>query len=219
MLRIVRRIINRIIRAFIFLIKREINPEVITGNGERFDPELTAWKDPNHLKRYEFALEFVKKGDIVIDIACGTGYGTKILARRAHKVYGVDISKIAIQYAKKKYKLKNTVYLIKNFWNFSTKGDVIVSFETVEHIQDCDGVNEIFRKLLELSNRYVIASFPYKEVVGNNPHHVHFNLDETTLKLKNLNSKKYYYQKSDGNIFSEKEKNHVYQNLIIFVAK
>ena len=56
-----------------------------------------------HLIRYELAKEFVKD-KTVLDIACGSGYGTKILAEAgAREVEGIDISEEAIISARKNY--------------------------------------------------------------------------------------------------------------------
>jgi len=211
---------NKIKRKYISYIQKKKNALLITGDGERYDPDLTLWKDLNHLKRYQFASGFVQKEDTVIDIACGTGYGTKILGKKAKNVYGVDISQIAIDYAKKKYQLKNISYILSNFWDFDIKANIIVSFETLEHIPNETGIIAIFNKLLDLSDKYVIASVPYKEKEGNNPHHIHFNLDENSFFFNNSNFKlDFFYQKSDGTIISNKNINDSYQNLIILVSK
>ena len=56
-----------------------------------------------HLHRYAFAALFT--GDkAILDIACGEGYGSALLARRARRVVGVDIAAEAIQHAQRKYK-------------------------------------------------------------------------------------------------------------------
>ena len=58
-----------------------------------------------HLERYEFAARFLAAGR-VLDIACGAGYGTRLLADRAAgrcAVLGVDRSESAIDYARARY--------------------------------------------------------------------------------------------------------------------
>ena len=64
----------------------------------------------DHLKRYEFAKTYCKDKS-VLDIACGTGYGTYELAQVATKVLGVDIDQDAVKLAKDTYKNDNLSYL------------------------------------------------------------------------------------------------------------
>ena len=92
--------------------------------------------ETEHLDRYRFAEQFVS-GKTVLDAACGSGYGTKMLAGTAENVTGIDISKEAIEYAGMLYKADNISYVLGTvsdlpFPNMSF--DVVVSFETIEHI-------------------------------------------------------------------------------------
>ena len=52
-----------------------------------------------HMTRY-IAAQSIVKNKIVLDIASGSGYGTKILSENATKIYGVDIDVDSIEYAK-----------------------------------------------------------------------------------------------------------------------
>lgn len=91
-----------------------------------------------HICRYQFAKQFVT-GKRVLDAACGSGYGTKILAEDASEVTGIDISAEAVAYAEKEYKQSNTRYLVGSVEKmpFADQSfDVIISFETIEHIDE-----------------------------------------------------------------------------------
>ncbi|HEY1869765.1 MAG TPA: class I SAM-dependent methyltransferase, partial [Chitinophagaceae bacterium] len=84
--------------------------------GERFVPLKELLNDETafeHFHRYHHVLELAKD-KIVLDIACGEGYGTAILAEKAKKVYGVDIDKICIEHAKQKYQNNNLEFLLGN---------------------------------------------------------------------------------------------------------
>ena len=86
-----------------------------------------------HLARYNFAKEFVQ-GLSVIDAACGSGYGKEIL--NAKEYFGVDVSLEAVEYATKKY---GEGYSVENLENGISKEfdvDAVVSFETIEHLED-----------------------------------------------------------------------------------
>jgi len=92
-----------------------------------------------HAARYLWAMRYcVHK--TVLDVACGEGYGSWILSWAADRVYGVDISEEAVAEAKYKYsdiigsratfKVEDAEALpqLPEFF------DVVVSFETIEHL-------------------------------------------------------------------------------------
>ena len=62
-----------------------------------------------HLQRYQSVSEFVK-GKIVLDAACGEGYGSYIISNFADTVFGIDISNEAIEYARAHYNNSNLEY-------------------------------------------------------------------------------------------------------------
>src|SRR5258705_8000943 len=107
--------------------------------GERFVPTKELMDDEiafEHLHRYHNALELVK-GKTVLDIACGEGYGTAILSENAGKVFGIDIDPVSIEHARKTYKKDNIEFIEGSADNIPLPGnsvDVIVSYETIEHI-------------------------------------------------------------------------------------
>lgn len=106
--------------------------------GEQFIIGASDRMQKDHLARYNFASKFVK-GKNVLDIACGSGYGSKfLLDAGANSVTGVDVSPEAIKFAKENYATSGLNYEIGDISNFdkSVKYDVIVSFETIEHVDD-----------------------------------------------------------------------------------
>ena len=92
--------------------KSEKAPEslMLPFTGERYVPELRGTIALEHLHRYAYACQFVED-KVVLDIACGEGYGSEMLARTAQKVYGVDIDKVTVAHAKHKYKSKNLKFI------------------------------------------------------------------------------------------------------------
>lgn len=100
--------------------------------GERVVPDDMYRHDPTlleHLARYTFAQPLCD-GKIVLDAACGSGYGTKML-----NATGVDVSAEAVQYAIDTYNISAVVHDLENGLPVG-KWDVITSFETIEHLQD-----------------------------------------------------------------------------------
>ena len=89
-----------------------------------------------HMARYEFACGFVEDR-IVLDAACGTGYGTAMLAMHgAKEVTGVDRSEEAIAYAREDYHQPGIRFITGDVQNLPYKSDkdIVVSFETIEHL-------------------------------------------------------------------------------------
>ncbi len=147
--------------------------------GERMIPELNQ-KDEvylEHMSRYIFASQFVKN-KIVLDIACGSGYGSDLLLKEgAKKIFSVDISQEAIEYCRKKYKNDKISFIVGDVKQIPVEDDsidVVVSFETVEHIsfeEQKKFMQEIKRVLK--SDGMLIMSTPNTIVYPkNNPYHI-----------------------------------------------
>ena len=90
-----------------------------------------------HIMRYAWACQFAW-GKTVVDLACGTGYGSYLLSWVAKHVTGVDIDAPSIEYARGKFKADNLAYqegdITRAELRFST--DLFVAFECLEHLDD-----------------------------------------------------------------------------------
>jgi len=125
---------------------------------------LELWLTVDHIARYKFAQSYVVN-KTVLDVACGTGYGTALLSQQAKTVVGVDISDKAIELAKRKHQTQNSVFVLSEAINFlkTTHGfDVICSFETIEHIEDYLTFLQLVHSRLNLGGTLIISS-PNKE--------------------------------------------------------
>jgi len=95
--------------------------------------------EQEHLRRYEYALSFAKDKDI-LDVACGTGYGSAMMLEAGAKsVCGVDIDAFAVAKAETLYGRKGLSYFRCNAEKLDLPDrsfDVVVSFETIEHLQN-----------------------------------------------------------------------------------
>lgn len=129
-----------------------------------------------HAERYDFAARYLRPGRL-LDIACGVGYGTRILTDAANgrvRGLGVDISNAAISHANERYANEVTRYLCVDAMNFeSDEGfDTIVSIETIEHLADPRRFVEHVAAFLNPGGHF-IASVPVTPSVDGNPHHMH----------------------------------------------
>jgi len=117
------------------------------------------WQD--HIARYRFACRYVK-GKKVLDIACGTGHGSKLLCEAgAKRVIGVDISGKAINFATSRYKINGLEFKIGNILNIDFPEnyfDVITCFETIEHVQSQEKAFRELRRVLSSDGLLIISS-------------------------------------------------------------
>ena len=138
------------------------------------DEELLAL----HRARYQFASGFVR-GKRTLDIACGTGYGTEILSHEGSvQVLGVDISLEALMFARKHYASHNVIFLEGNAEQIPDVGkiDIVISFETIEHLQNPNKFLEGIKRILPKEGMLIIST-PIRskgtlETEPDNPFHV-----------------------------------------------
>ena len=156
---------------------------MIDFTGERFIPEIENEElTTEHMQRYSSILPIVK-GKKVVDIACGEGYGTNILAQNALEIVGIDISEEAVENASKKYVRDNLNYMVGSVANIpleSNTVDVVVSYETIEHVDE-----ESQKRFLAEAKRILkedgvfIISTPNKELYSDRyNYHNEFHIKE-----------------------------------------
>ena len=126
-----------------------------------------------HLQRYQFASRALVPGTI-LDIACGVGYGTRILAQAPGIVsaLGVDIDEPSVRYAESRYSNSMAKFLCADAMKFKpeTGFDSIVSLETIEHVPD--PVAFVHRLVSWLRpGGVLIGSVPVTLSTDANPHH------------------------------------------------
>lgn len=131
---------------------------------ERMDPvsacSASFWE---HAYRYRFATRYVLD-KCVLDIACGEGYGTAALRRAGSRsVIGIDISQETCSRARRKYEQPFCAADAHALPFPDQSVDVIISFETIEHIaKPEDFLDECVRVLVP--NGVLIISTPDKAV-------------------------------------------------------
>ena len=104
--------------------------------GERYIPDVSGAIRHEHLHRYAWCVPLALGKD-VLDIACGEGYGSAMLARSAKSVCGVDIAEETVDHARKTYgAIPGLSFLVGDAAAIpllDASVDLIVSYETIEH--------------------------------------------------------------------------------------
>ena len=146
------------------------------AQGERIVPTVSCGEtSQEHAARYVFAADYCSGKD-VLDVASGFGYGTDYLRMRGAKATGLEIHEPSVRYARAQYALSTYTQGSAEHMpaNWSESYDVIVSFETIEHLGSPGAfLGEVFRCLRP--NGLFICSTPNKTltlVQSGNPFHV-----------------------------------------------
>ena len=163
----------------------EVSPKkaspLLEPTGERYLPWLEeASIGYEHIHRYAYATQFVQNKR-VLDLACGEGYGSYLLAKTAQSVLGIDIDENSIKHARNKYIKQNLEFKVGSITEVPIGGeslfDVAVCFEALEHIEDHEKLLSEVKRLLTPDGVFIVST-PNKTVYTdepqfNNPFHVH----------------------------------------------
>ena len=155
-----------------------VPPLPLTGERTLPDvPEENYWFR-RHLIVYDWIAARVAGRD-AIDMACGEGYGSAVLARRAKSVVGVDANPEAHEHARLRYEGGNLRFARDLVDRFAEPCDDVVFLQTIEHVQDAGAVLDHFRSLLRpggvayVSTPNVLTLAPPGAERSGNPWHVH----------------------------------------------
>jgi ubiquinone/menaquinone biosynthesis C-methylase UbiE len=114
-----------------------------------------------HLAAYEFALSLLRPQDRVLDLGCGTGYGTSVLAGRCAEIVGIDYCEDAIEYARKQYGSTGCSFTCADALNTGLPGgsvDVVCCVQVIEHMKDQEGFVSGVLRVLTSGGRFVVAT-------------------------------------------------------------
>ena len=132
----------------------------LTFTGERFTPEERGPIWYEHWHRYAEAVHLAR-GKRVLDAACGEGYGSFLLADGARSVVGIDVSAEAVAHARARYPRFNLVFTQASVTQLPLREasiDLVVSFETVEHLPKQREMLAEFKRVLAPDGILVISS-------------------------------------------------------------
>ncbi len=141
------------------------------------------------LRRYQFAASFLNKNDMVLDICCGSGYGTNILRQSCAKAVGIDRNEEMLAYAKTKYPDCGFFErdITKLTFIFGAHA-IVTMFECLDHLTKEDGLN-LLAKAAYASRRMLFISLPCDHKSESN----HWHLSEWTDNELREELSKYFH--------------------------
>jgi ubiquinone/menaquinone biosynthesis C-methylase UbiE len=165
--------------------ERNLHMDMLREVGKRSDA---------HVVRYKWASSYIRQGDRVLDAACGLGYGSYAVTQlsKARSATGIDGSDYGIAYANHNFanEIKNIDFLQGYLPDCLSKYedgqfDVVICFETLEHVKEPEALLKEFYRLLSPGGR-IIVSVPndWSDESGEDPNPFHLHV-YTLDKLKN----------------------------------
>ncbi len=160
----------------------------------------------HHLARYQFAQKLINPNDLVLDAACGSGFGSQLLAQKAKKVYGIDRSWQTLLLARFKHKEKNINFIKMDCQQLQFKNnffDKVISLETLEHLPDSEKFLKEVVRVLKPGGIFIVSTPNVFLSQGEmNPWHlVEYNVAELKDLLKLFFSQiDFYQQKLTGRV-------------------
>jgi SAM-dependent methyltransferase len=158
-----------------------VPPLQLTGERTLPDvPQENYWFQ-RHLAVYEWIAPQLG-GRRVIDMACGEGYGTAVLARHAAAATGVDANPEAHEHARLRYVAPRLRFVRDMIQTFAEPADAVVFLQTIEHVPDPDPLLDHLAAIAPvayISTPNVLTLAPPGAERSDNPWHIHeYRADE-----------------------------------------
>jgi 2-polyprenyl-3-methyl-5-hydroxy-6-metoxy-1,4-benzoquinol methylase len=158
-----------------------------------------------HLHRYDEVVKSLSGNEIILDIACGSGFGTHLLSTKTTgTVYGGDLSSEAIDLCDNSWNKDNLSYEIMDGTKLKFEDntfDVVVSFETIEHTKRYHEMIKELKRVVK-PNGIIYLSTPNIKInsptgIVTNPYHTQeWDYEEfNKIVNKHFNSYKIFGQK------------------------
>lgn len=140
--------------------------QFVHHEGERVCPDAPDLIFEGHLENYRFMAQFIV-GMEVLDVGCGNGYGAQwLLDAGAVGVHGIDRSRSALRYARRRYGDARLVFQRMNAERLQfppTRFDVVTSLENLEHLRHPERCIAETRRVLRANGLFLLAT-PNKEI-------------------------------------------------------
>jgi len=136
-----------------------------------------------HVERYALLRQYA--AGHVVDIACGCGYGSYLLATNpdVEHVTGVDMDAAAIAHAQAEFGNSKTTFLRDRLETYTStrRIDLVVSVETIEHLRELAVFGAFLSRNLVPK---LILTYPSKKTTHYNRHHFHdLNVEGVSTQL------------------------------------
>lgn len=136
--------------------ERDLHMDMLREAGRRSDA---------HVIRYQIAASLVRPSDVVVDSACGMGYGSHLLASltSATSILGIDVSESAVEYSADCYSTvdERVYFRVGDVQDLSFirdhSIDLFVSFETLEHIPDPGSFIDEMARVTKPGGRVIVS--------------------------------------------------------------
>jgi len=146
--------------------------------GERMTSDISGQIAFEHFHRYCLARDLAV-GRNILDVASGEGYGSALLADVARSVVGVELDAASVKHAREAYPRENLRFLEGDATRMPLPDacvDMVVSFETLEHLGDHDRFLSEVRRVLRPGGLFLVST-PDRDVYSapgqpKNPYHV-----------------------------------------------
>jgi ubiquinone/menaquinone biosynthesis C-methylase UbiE len=109
---------------------------------DRVDSTDALFLDVKHRYAYELVKEFAARGDHVLDVGCGEGYGSAIVGATGAEYRGVDVSVDSVAHARDRYDGPGVGFDAYDGGMLpygDSAFDLVTSFQVIEHVEDVDG--------------------------------------------------------------------------------
>ena len=123
----------------------------------------------HHLQRYIYTFLHAGHPKSILDVGCGSGYGSYLLSMMGCSVLGVDLDEEAVEYARVHFSNRYTFFLVFDALDMSGSYDLVTCFEFIEHLSKEDGTR--FLKSLKSLARHFFLSTPVDALLGVRMHH------------------------------------------------
>jgi O-antigen biosynthesis protein len=128
--------------------------------GERMTTAVEGPTEFEHFHRYCLARDLCQGLD-VLDVASGEGYGSAILAGVSRSVVGVEIDAATVAHAAESYRGDNLRFIQGSASELPLEDacvDVVVSFETLEHIREHEQFVREVGRVLRPGGTFIVST-------------------------------------------------------------
>jgi SAM-dependent methyltransferase len=135
-------------------------PVPMPFTGERLTSEGSGQSEIEHLHRYLLARQLCAGKDVV-DVASGEGYGSALLAQVAVSVTGIEIAADAVTHAAASFRRPNLRFVrgdARAMGLADASADVVVSFETIEHLAEQEAFLAEIRRVLRPDGILIVST-------------------------------------------------------------